>query len=62
MAFALDSLHIAVDGFLYPSNVAKLSTFGEVEFIPPTSDYIPNHAEIALKLLIEQFDADTIFE
>jgi hypothetical protein len=62
MAFALVSFDIAVDGYLSPQNVTKLGTFGEIEFEPPEDEYIPNMSERALKLLIEQFDADTIFD
>ena len=62
MAFSLVSFDIAVDGYLSPQNVTKLGTFGEIEFEPPTSNYIPNHSEAALKLLAEQFDSDTIFQ
>jgi hypothetical protein len=61
MAFELNSFHIAVDGYLSPHSISKFATFGEVEFDVPTDTYIPNVAEMALKLLVEQFKAGTIF-
>lgn len=54
--------HVAVNGFFYPLNVAKIATFGEIEFDLPITEYIPDHARRALKLLIEQFDGDVNFD
>lgn len=60
-AVTVVSFDIAVDGNLSPHSVSKIATFGELEFDVPSSQYIPNHAERALKLLVEQFDADVNF-
>ena len=56
----LDAFSIAVDGDTVDLDVSLIATFGEMSFEVPDPDYIPNHSERALKLLIEQFDADTV--
>jgi hypothetical protein len=50
---------IVIFGYDYPLRMSRIASFGYFEFIENEHEIIPNHAEIAVKLLIEQFKHST---